>query len=107
MNNNITNCINKVIEYIKQYPDKYNKLVVYGECLDKKVENPEELNLAIGLVDNNDVYNFNLLGELLIYANDHIEDMICTVLPISDKVVSNIEMNLILKGEIVYELKSS
>lgn len=104
VNSNKQKYVDLVIDYIKQFPEKFNKLVVYGSAVDPNITKPESIDFAIGLVNSQDAKNYDLLGDLLSYIGDIVDDGDCTLLPIHDEAISKNCMTNILKGDVVYEV---
>lgn len=104
VNENKQKYVDLVINYIKDFPDKFNKLVVYGESIDPNISMPETIDFAIGLVNTEDAKNYELLGELLSYIGDIVDEGDCSLLPIDNNSISKFCMSNILNGEVVYEL---
>lgn len=103
MNNDIKLYSNQVVDLIKRrYSNHINKVVIFGNSLDNF---PEKLNIAVGLINENEYNNFDLLGELLSEIADIIKgtNYDCDVYPIHELGVSKSTMAQIEKGVVVYE----
>lgn len=96
--------VDLVINYVKKFPNKFNKLVVYGESIDSTIEDPTTIDFAVGLVREEDAKDYELLGDLLSYIGDIVDEGNCSLVPIDSNTISNFCMSNILKGEIVYEI---
>lgn len=96
--------VDLVIDYVKKFPNKFNKLVVYGESIDSTIEDPTTIDFAVGLVREEDAKDYELLGDLLSYIGDIVDEGNCSLVPIDSNTISNFCMSNILKGEIVYEI---
>lgn len=96
--------VDLVINYVKKFPNKFNKLIVYGESIDSNIEDPTTIDFAVGLVREEDAKDYELLGDLLSYIGDIVDEGNCSLVPIDRNTISNFCMSNILKGEIVYEI---
>ncbi len=104
VNKNKERYVKLAINYIKQFPDKFNKLIVYGESVDTTIKNPISLDFAIGLVNKSDATNYDLLGDVISYLGDIVDEGGCTLLPFDEDIVSTIRYESMTKGDVVYEI---
>ena len=96
--------IDYIVRYItKNYSNKINKIVVFGDSVNKDIENPESLDIAVGLVDESDANDYNMLGDILSYMGEIVTEGDCTLTPISsEKLISKSYTNAISNGVTVY-----
>lgn len=99
------NFVNSFINHCKKnYKDKISKIVVFGECLDPTINNPETVDFAVEFINKEeDSFNFNLLGELLSYLGDIVDEGDCSLVPIHEKCIKASCLKEISKGVVVYE----
>ena len=96
--------INYIVRYItKNYSNKINKIVVFGDSVNKDIRDPQSLDIAVGLVDKSDAKDYNMLGDILSYMGEIVTEGDCTLTPIADDVVKKSYMNEINHGVTVYD----
>lgn len=96
--------VDLMIKYVKQFPDKFNKLIVYGESTDPSIVNPSSLDFAVGLVNPTDEMNYDLLGNALDYLGEILAEGDGSFLPIGHNTYKPSYLELIKTGEVVYEI---
>ena len=102
INPNVTAYVEKITNYIKsKYANKICKVVIFGDSVNPDVENPESLDVALKCIDEADNYNYEMLGDILSFMGDTVEDRDSTVVPICDNVKREY-LNLIDEGVVVY-----
>ena len=102
INNNKIMYIEPIVQYIKSKPE-VNKLVVYGESINPDISEPESIDFAVGLVNDEDATNYALLGDILSFIGDIVDDGDCSLVPISEKILSKACWEEVNNGEVLYE----
>ena len=95
--------VKKIIGFIKtNYSDKINKIVVFGDSVNPEIKNPESLDIAIECIDAADHKNYEMLGDILSYMGEIVDNGDCTLTPIDKTIVKQQYIDLINKGKVVY-----
>lgn len=94
--------VTSVVKYIQEnYKDKIKQIIVYGQAVDNTIKNPDTVDIAVTLYDEEDAYNFDMLGDILSFMGDITTEGDCSLIPMSDKVLTHKRIEEILRGETI------
>lgn len=85
----------------KNYADKIDKIIVFGSSIDKSEKNPTTIDFAIRLANNPDNLDYELLGDLMDYMGDIVDEGDFTITFICNS-VSKSYRESIKKGVCIY-----
>lgn len=106
INKNKIKFVNLVVDFIKKnYFNKINKIVIFGDSANSTITNPESFDVAIGFINDNDTNNYEILGDILSYMGEIVDEGDCTLTPISEKLINKSYLTMIKSGVVVYEKK--
>lgn len=58
----------------KNYSDKIDKIIVYGSSIDSSIKNPDKIDFAIRLTNDPNNIDYELLGDLMDYMGDIVDE---------------------------------
>lgn len=94
--------VNELKDYIKENSDKYNKLVIFGKSITNECTDDDFLEIAVQTTNPKDADNDEALLNLFCKIDDITDGKFDLIIINSKYNTSNI-LELVNKGEVVYE----
>lgn len=94
--------VDAIKNYIASNPDRYNKLVIFGKSITEECKNEDFLDVAVQMTSQKEANDDNALLDLFCKVDDITDGKFDLVIINCQNNSSNV-MNLVNKGEVIYE----
>lgn len=96
--------IDPIVNHIKaNLSNRVTKLTVFGESVDENVDDPFSLDIAVGLLNEDEYRDYKLLGEIMDCVSGIVTKGDFDVVLVNESKINKLALNEIKKGIIIWE----